>query len=213
MTCFTACPRLMLLSTIAVFTAANGTFCLRDAFNAATNCPWLRKAAVACSSVIPCGNIAATLAFCCGLREMRAEIAFGSGAGAGVAGGVVGVLSPVPVAGVGSVPVEGVDPPAGGVVVEADATAGADFFADAMRDPFPDFALSDPLCEPLVFPDFGLADPFGDPLTFVAAGAFGAFEPPLATCTCAFGPLLASALAGTMIVAVTSDTTTNDGNG
>jgi hypothetical protein len=214
LTCFIACPRLMLFSTIAVFSAANGTFSLRDAFNAAMNCPWLRKPALACSSVIPCGNIAVTRAFCWGLRAIFVEIAFGSGAGAGVVGGVVGVLPSVPVPGAGSVPGVGVDPPVVGVVVgdvvEADATAGADFFADVIRDPLPDFGLSDPLCDPLIFPDFGLADAFGGPLTFLVAGAF---EPPFATCTFAFGPLLPSAAAGTTIVAVTSETATKNGNG
>ena len=191
---------------MAVFNAANGTFLLRDAFNAAKNWPWLRKPALACSSVIPCGNIAVTLAFCWGLRAIFAEMAFGSGAGAGVVGGVVGVLPSVPVPVVGCVPVVGV------VVddaVEADAIAGADFFADVIRDPLPEFALSDPLCDPPVLPDFGLPDILGDPLTFVAAGPF---EPPFATCTCGFGPL-ASAAAGTTIVAVTSDTATKNGNG
>jgi hypothetical protein len=190
---------------------------LRDAFNAAMNCPWFLKPALACSSVMPCGSIAVILAFCCGLREMRAEIAFGSGAGVGV----VGVLPSVPVPGVGSgpgvgsVPVVGVEPPVGDVVgdvLEADEATAADFFPDAMRGPFPEFAPSDPLCEPLTRPDFGLVDPLRDPLTLVAAG-FGAFEPLFATCTCDFGPLPASAAAGTTIVAVTSETATNSGNG
>jgi hypothetical protein len=187
----------MLLSTIAVFNDANGTLFLRDAFKAAMNCPWFRKPSLACSSVMPCGSIAVTFAFCCGLREMRVEIAFGSGAGAGV----VGVLPPVPVPGAGSVPVVGVDPPVVDVgvdVLDGDEVAGADFLPDAVRDPLPDFAPP---------------DAFGDPLTLVAVVAFGPFAPPLATCTCDFGPLPASAAAGITMVAVTSETATNSGNG
>src|SRR5437870_4182081 len=75
-TVFTACPRLRLLSTISVFKRANGTLSLRDAFTAAMNCPWLRNPALASSSVIPAGSLAVRWAFCSGLREMRAEIAF-----------------------------------------------------------------------------------------------------------------------------------------
>jgi hypothetical protein len=112
-------------------------------------------------------------------------MAFGLATGVDAAGGVVGVPAsvPVPVPGVGSVPVPvaGVEPPVVGVVVDVDALAtdvavGADFFADVLADPLPDFGLSDTCGDPLTLPDFGLSDTCGDPLTlpdFGLADAFG----------------------------------------
>src|SRR3989442_1745834 len=105
-TFFTAWPRLRPLSTISVFNWANGTFWFRDAFSAATNCPWLRNPALACSSVIPAGSMDVRRAFCCGLRDRRAEISFGSATGVVEAGGVVELPGSVPVV----VPVPPADP-------------------------------------------------------------------------------------------------------
>ena len=175
-TFFTAWPRLRLLSTISVFKRANGTLSLRDAFTAAMNCPWLRNPALASSSVIPAGSLAVRRAFCSGLREMRAEIAFGSGAGVVVAGDVVAPPDSVPVA----VPVLLVDVP----VAPADdvVAAGVDAVARLLADaPF------------AVLSDFALPDTFGDQVVF---------EPPFATCTPAFGPWAA---AGATVVTVAND--------
>ena len=177
-TFFTAWPRLRLLSTISVFKRANGTLSLRDAFTAAMNCPWLRNPALACSSVIPAGSLAVRRAFCCGLREMRAEIAFGSGAGVVVAGDVVALPESVPVV----VPVSLVDD-----VVAAGVDAVSRLLAAA---PF------------AVLSDLVLPDAFGDPVVLGDAAVVGLFEPPCATCTPAFGPWAA---AGATAVTVAND--------
>jgi hypothetical protein len=132
-------------------------------------------------------------AFCWGLREMRAEIAFGSATGAGVvAGGGVVAVPPV-----GDSPVVGVVGAVGAGAVVAGAVAVDDFLPRAI---------------PAAFPDFGLAVPFDEPFTF-GADAFGAFAPPLAACTEPFGPFGAASAAGTVIVAVTNDIATTIENG
>ena len=207
-TFFTAWPRLIPLSTISVFNWANGTFWFRDAFTAAMNCPWLRNPALACSSVIPAGSMDARRAFCCGLREMRAEIAFGSGAGVVVAGGVVPLPGSVPVV----VPVLLVEVPlalADGVVA-AGVGAVADFFADAL----PESALPDTFDPAFVaLPDLVLPDSVGDPLVLDDAVVVELFGPPFGACTLAFGPFDAWAAAGARIVRVGTDSANEITNG
>ena len=60
-----------------------------DAFSAATNCPWLRKPAVADSSDMPTGSMAVTFESWPGLLEIFTEMAFGGAGGAIVVGVVV----------------------------------------------------------------------------------------------------------------------------
>ena len=200
-TFFTAWPRLRLLSTISVFKRAKGTRSLRDAFTAAMNCPWLRNPALACSSVIPAGSLAVRRAFCSGLREMRAEIAFGSGAGVVVAGDVVALPDSVPVV----VPVLPVDVPV--ALADDVVAAGVDAVARSLTDaPFAvlsDFALPDAFDDAFVaLSDLVLPDTFGDPVVLGDAVVAGLFEPPFATCTPAFGPWAA---AGATVVTLAND--------
>jgi hypothetical protein len=203
-TFFIAWPRLRLLSTISVFKRANGTLSLRDAFTAAMNCPWLRNPALASSSVIPAGSLAVRRAFCSGLREMRAEIAFGSGAGVVVAGGVVALPDSVPVV----VPVLPVDVPVALVddVVTVDVDAVARLRPDATFAVLSDFALPDAFDNPFVaLSDLVLPDTFGDPVVLGDAVVVGLFEPPFATRTPDFGLFGPWAAAGATVVTVAND--------
>ena len=112
----------------------------------------MRKPALACSSVIPCGSIAATRAFCCGLRAIFVEMALGSASGVVAtggtgAGGVVVLVVSVPgTVGVVVLPLPvPVVAPAPGAVVDVEAVVSVDdFFPDATADlPLPDATVVD----------------------------------------------------------------------
>ena len=162
----------------------------------------MRNPALASSIDIPAGSIAAIRAFCCGLREIFAEMAFGSGAVGAVVVGVVVVGVVV----VGVVVV--------GVVMLDVVVVGAPEMV-ALR---PDFGLPGPFAisvfagrvafdEPV---DFGVVAfvvvAFGAPPLLGAAFTFGAaFEPAFGICAPAFGPPLApSAACGPNVPAVTT---------
>jgi hypothetical protein len=149
-------------------------------------------------------------AFCCGLRERRAEISFGSATGVVEAGGVVELPGSVPVV----VPVPPADPlPLVDDVVVAGVEAAADFFVDpafaVLSDFTPpdlsDFAPPDTFPASVPLPDVVLPDIFGDPLVLDDAVVVELFGPPFGACTLAFGPFDASAVAGAIIVMPATD--------
>src|SRR5687768_583431 len=138
-------------TVIAFCRSANTSPRFFDAFNAAMNWPWLRKPALACSSVMPSGSIAVTFANWAGLPVTFIDTLLGVvGNGVGVVVvtvtvvvvGVVVVLVPLPVVDafvvVGAVPAFlaapspfplflGAEAVVGGALVVApDAVAGAE---------------------------------------------------------------------------------------
>src|SRR5712691_8356002 len=135
---------------------------------------------------------------------MRAEIAFGSGAGVVLAGDVVALPDSVPVV----APVSLVDVPVALAddVVAAGVDAVVRLLADASFAVLSDFALPDAFDNAFVaLSDLVLPDTFGDPLVWRAAVVVALFEPPFATCTPAFGLFGPWAAVGATVVVVAND--------